>query len=105
MCLGENNGNLSEAKNAFYSQPFLKMRKFLLDMRRDFLIMSNFYLVEILIEPSSLTIVTSKKILKMSNSVLIFSIFFLRIRIMNLQCNTSCGLKVLIKKGLIKEFI
>ena len=91
MCLGENNGNLSEAKNAFYSQPFLKMRKFLLDMRRDFLIMSNFYLVEILIEPS--------------NYVLIFSIFFLRIRIMNLQCNTSCGLKVLIKKGLIKEFI
>ena len=91
MCLGENNGNLSEAKKAFYSQPFLKMRIFLLDMRRDFLIMSNFYLVEILIEPS--------------NYVLIFSISFLRIRIMNLQCNTSCGLKVLIKKGLIKEFI
>ena len=37
------------------------MRKFLLDMRKDFLIMSNFYLVEILSEPNSLTIVTSKK--------------------------------------------
>ena len=49
------------------------MRKFLLDMRKDFLIMSNFYLVEILGEPNSLTIltiVTSKKILKMSNYVL-----------------------------------
>ena len=38
--------------------------------------MSNFYLVEILSEPNSLTIVTSKKILKMSNYVLILSIFF-----------------------------
>ena len=37
------------------------MRKFLLDMRKDFLIMSNFYLVEILGEPNSLTIVISKK--------------------------------------------
>ena len=37
------------------------MRKFLFDMRKDFLIMSNFYLVEILSEPNSLTIVTSKK--------------------------------------------
>ena len=63
-------------KNVFYSQPFLKMRKFLHDMRKDFLIMSNFYLVEILSEPNSLTIVTSKKILKMSNYVLILSIFF-----------------------------
>ena len=34
-------------KNVFYSQPFLKMRKFLLDMRKDFIIMSNFYVVEI----------------------------------------------------------
>ena len=42
-------------KNVFYSQSFLKMRKFLLDMRKDFLIMSNFYLVEILSEPNSLT--------------------------------------------------
>ena len=66
-------------KNVFFqhvSQSFLKMRKFLLDMRKDFLIMSNFYLVEILSEPNSLTIVTSKKILKMSNYVLILSIFF-----------------------------
>ena len=60
------------------------MRKFLLDMRKDFLIMSNFYLVEILSEPNSLTIVTSKKILKMSNYVLILS-FFLKMRIRNLQ--------------------
>ena len=63
-------------KNIFYSQHFLKMRKFLLDMRKYFLLMSNFYLVEILKEPNSLTIVTSKKILKMSNYVLILSIFF-----------------------------
>ena len=84
MYLGENNGNLSETKNVFFqhaSQPFLKMRKFLLDMRKDFLIMSNFYLVEILSEPNSLTIVTSKNILKMSNYVLILSIFLLITRI------------------------
>ena len=86
MFLCENNVNLSEAKNDFYSQPFLKMRKLLLDMRKDFLIMSNFYLVEILSEPSSLTIVTSKKILKMSNYVFVLSIFFLIMRIRNLQC-------------------
>ena len=65
------------------------MRKFLLDMRKDFLIMSNFYLVEILGEPNSLTIVISKKILKMSNYVLILSISFLKMRIRNLQCNTT----------------
>ena len=65
-------------------QPFLKMRKFLLDIRKDFLIMSNFHLVEILSEPNSLTIMTSKKILKMSNYVLILSIFFLKMRIRNL---------------------
>ena len=52
------------------------MRKFLLDLRKDFLIMSNFYLVEILSEPNSLTLVTRKKILKMSSYVLILSIFF-----------------------------
>ena len=75
MYLGENNGNLSETIK-IYSQPILKMRKFLLDRRKDFLVMSNFYLVEILGEPNSLTIVTSKKILKMSNYVLILSIFF-----------------------------
>ena len=45
-------------------------------MRKDFLIMSNFSLVEILSEPNSLTIVTSKTILKMSNYVLILSCFF-----------------------------
>ena len=59
-------------KNVIYSQIFLKMRKFLLDMRKDFLIMSNFYLVEILSEPNSLTIVTSKKTLKMSNYIEFF---------------------------------
>ena len=79
MYLGEDNDNLSETKNVFFqhvSQPFLKMRKFLLDMRKDFLIMSNFSLVEILGEPNSLTIVASKKILQMSNYVVILSIFF-----------------------------
>ena len=63
------------------------MRKYLLDMRKDFLIMTNFYLVEILSKPNSLTIVTSKKIVIMSNYVLILSIFFLITRIRNLQCN------------------
>ena len=52
------------------------MRKLLLDMRKDFLIMSNFYLVEIISELNSLAIVTSKEILKMSNYMLILSIFF-----------------------------
>ena len=50
------------------------MRKLLLDMRKDFPIMSNFYLFEILSEPNSLTIVTSKKLLKMSKYVPILSI-------------------------------
>ena len=76
MYLGENNGNLSEAKNVYYFLPFLKMRKFLFDMRKDFLMMSNFYLIEILSKPNSLTIVTSNIILKMSNYVLFLSIFF-----------------------------
>ena len=76
MYLGENNGNLSETKSVIYFQPFLKMRKVLLDMRKNFLIISNFYLIEILSEPNSLTIVTSKKLLKMSNYVPILSIFF-----------------------------
>ena len=58
------------------SQPFLKMRQFLLDMRKDFLIMNNFYHVEIISEPDSATVVASKKILKMSNHGLIWSIFF-----------------------------
>ena len=52
------------------------MRKFLLDMRKDFLILSNFYLAEILGEPNSLTIMTSEKMLKMSTYVLILSILF-----------------------------
>ena len=63
--------NSLRQKNIF-SQPFLKMRKLLLDIRKDFLIMSNFYLVEILSEPNSLTIVTSKKTLKMSNYIEFF---------------------------------
>ena len=48
--------------------------------------MTNFYLVEILSEPNSLTIATSKNLLKMSNYVLLSSIFFLKLRIRNLQC-------------------
>ena len=88
MYLGENNGNLRWDKKIFFcqhsSQPFLKMRKFLRDMRKDFLIMSNFYLVKILSEQNSLTIV--KKILKMRNYVLNLNIIFLITRIRNLQC-------------------
>ena len=65
MYLAENNVNLSETKKMFscqhVSQPFLKMRKFLLDMRKDFLIMSNLYFVKILSEKNSLNLVTSKK--------------------------------------------
>ena len=61
------------------------MRKLLLDMRKDFLKMSNFCLAEIPSETNSLTIVTSKKILKMSNYELIFSILFLIMRTWNLQ--------------------
>ena len=76
MYLGENNGNLSETKNVICSQPFLKMRKFLLDMGKDFLIISNFCLIEILSETNSLTIMASKKILEISYYVLILSIFF-----------------------------
>ena len=38
--------------------------------------MINFYLVKILNEPNSLTVVKSKKILKISNCVLILSIIF-----------------------------
>ena len=41
----------------------------MLDMRKDF------YLVEILSKPNSLTLATSKTILKMSNYVLILSFF------------------------------
>ena len=65
MYLGENNGNLRETVSNS---------------------VTNFYLVEILSEPNSLTIVTREKILKMSNYVLIFSISFLIMRIRNLQC-------------------
>ena len=67
---------ISERENVIYFQPFLKITNFLIDTRKDFLIISNFYLVEILSEPNSLTIVTSKKLLKMSNYVLILSFFF-----------------------------
>ena len=73
-CVGKNNVNLRETKNMF-SQPFLKMWKFLLDMRKDLLIMNKFCIVEILSEANSLTMVASKKILKMSNYLLILSIF------------------------------
>ena len=81
----------------FYFQPFLKMRKFLFDMRKDFLIMSNFYLVEILSEPNSRTIVASKKVLKMNNYVLILCIFFLIMRIRNLQCTFG--------KNVLRDFL
>ena len=74
-------------KNVIYFQLFLKMRKFLLNVKKYFLIMSNYYLVEILSEANNLTIVTSKKLLKMSNCVLILRIFFLKMRIRNLQCS------------------
>ena len=103
MYLGENNGNLSKTKNVSYSQPFLKMRKFLLDMRKDFLIMSNFYLVEILSQPNSPTIVTSKK-LRMSNYVLILSIFVLIMRIRNLWCEVLPLVKQLVTNPLSKHF-
>ena len=73
-------------KKCFFPQPFLKMRKFLFDMRKDFLIMSNFYLVEILSKPNSLAIVASKTILRMINYVLILSIFFVITRIRDLEC-------------------
>ena len=76
MYLGENNCNLSETKNVFFSQIFLKMRKFLLDVRKGFVIISNYYLVAILSELNSLTIVTSRRILKMSNYGLILGYFF-----------------------------
>ena len=52
------------------------MRKFLLDMRKDFLIISNFYLVEILGEPNSLTIVTSKKNTQNEQLCALFEFFF-----------------------------
>ena len=54
------------------------MRKFLLDMRKDFLIMINFYHVEIFSEPNSLTIVKIKKKKKKTQNeqLLILSIFF-----------------------------
>ena len=68
MYLVENNGNLSETKSCFLFPTLSQKREnFLLDVRNDFLIMSNFYLVKILSKPNSLTTVTSKKkILKMS---------------------------------------
>ena len=90
------------------------MTKFLLDMRKDFLIMSNFYFVKILSEPNSLTIVSSKKIHYMSNYVLILSIFFLKMRIRNLQyrllsnrlSNVSHKLKTSnVKTGLKNHFV
>ena len=59
MYLGRNNGNISETKKRFLSQRFLKIRKVLLDMRKGFLIMSNFYLVEIPRESNNIAIVKS----------------------------------------------
>ena len=67
------------------SQPFLKMRIFFLDMTKDFLIMSNFYLVKILGEPNSLTIVTSKKNTQNEQLCAHFEYFFLKMRMRNLH--------------------
>ena len=109
MYLGENNGNLSETKKGFLSARFPTLsqnEKLFLDMRKDFLIMSNFYLVEILSEPNSLTILTSKKILKMSNYLLILSIFFLITRIRNLQCGSGkIGISFSNSKNVLDKFI
>ena len=57
-------------------------------LSQPFLMISNFYLAEVLRKLYSLTIVTSKKILKMSNYVLILSIFFLITRTRN--CSVLC---------------
>ena len=76
-------------KNVIYSQRFLKMRKFLLDMKKGFLMMSNFYLVEILSEPNSLTTATSKKNTQNEQLCAHFEYFFLKMRIRNLQCNLT----------------
>ena len=62
--------------NVFYSQPFLNVSQFLLDMRKYFLIMSNFYLAEILSKPNSLTIVTSEKNTQNEQSCAHFEYFF-----------------------------
>ena len=68
MCLGKNNDNLSVTKKkCFLSARFRTLSQnedFLFDMRKYFFIISNFYLAEILSEPNSLAIVTSKKPLK-----------------------------------------
>ena len=63
------------------------MRKFLLDMRKDFLVMSNFYPVEILGKPNSITIVTSKTNTQNEQLCAHFEYFFLKMRIRNLQCS------------------
>ena len=62
------------------------MGKFLLDIRKYFLIMSNFYLVEILSEPSSLTIETSKKYSKWAIMCSFWVFFFFIMRIRNSHC-------------------
>ena len=86
MYLGENNGFLSGTKKMLFSSTLSQNEKIFFDIRKEFLIMSNFYLVEILSDPNSLAIVASKKILKMINYVLILSIFFLITRIRDLEC-------------------
>ena len=67
MYLSENNNNLSEKKMFFISKPFSKWEQFCSICEKIFIIMSNFYLVEILNELNSVTLETSKIILKMSN--------------------------------------
>ena len=81
MYIGKNNGNLIETKRKSFLcqhifQPFLKIGKFLLDMTKCFLIMSNLYLVEILSEPKSLIIEETKKYSKWEIMCLFWVIFF-----------------------------
>ena len=80
------------------------MRKFLLDIRKDFLILSNFHLVEILSEPNSLTIVASKKNTQNEQLCAHFEYFFLITRIRNFQCDISKKIQSVVKILLSLDF-
>ena len=75
-------------KNVFYCQPFHKMRKFLLDMGKDFLIMKNFYLVEM---KTDLQFYYCDKEKNTQDEQLCahFAFFFFLIRIRDLQCRCN----------------
>ena len=60
----------------FFIPTLSQIEKILLDMRKDFLITSNFDLVEILSKPNSLTIVTSKKNTQNEQLLAHFEYFF-----------------------------